>query len=70
MPNKEDETELKVPLKEHFGNYMLPVRDALEIFSGKWKIPIISALSFYESCGFKELERIVEGITRSLETRP
>jgi len=55
--------EIKVPLKEHFGNYMVPVRDALEVFSGKWKIPIITALNFYESCGFKELERIVEGIT-------
>ena len=53
----------KIPMKEHFGNYMLPIRDALEIFSGKWKIPIITALNFYESCGFKELERIIEGIT-------
>ena len=53
----------KAPMKEHFGNYMVPVRDALEVFSGKWKIPIISALSFYETCGFKELERIIEGIT-------
>jgi DNA-binding HxlR family transcriptional regulator len=62
MENKGKE-EVKVPLKEHFGNYMLPIRDALEIFSGKWKIPIITALNFYETCGFKELERIVEGIT-------
>lgn len=55
--------EDKVPLKEHFGNYMLPIRDSLEIFSGKWKIPIITALNFYNTCGFKELENIVEGIT-------
>lgn len=55
--------KIKVPMKEHFGNYMIPVRDALEVFSGKWKIPIISALSFYETCRFKELERIIEGIT-------
>lgn len=53
----------KIPMKEHFGNYMVPMRDALDIFGGKWKIPIITALSFYETCGFKELERIVEGIT-------
>lgn len=53
----------KVPMKEHFGNYMLPIRDALEIFGGKWKIPIITALNFYETCGFKELEKIIEGIT-------
>lgn len=59
----ENKEEVKVPMKEHFGNYMVPVRDALEVFSGKWKIPIITALSFYKTCGFKELERIVEGIT-------
>lgn len=58
-----DVQKIKAPLKEHFGNYMVPVRDALEVFSGKWKIPIITALSFYETCGFKELERIIEGIT-------
>ncbi len=56
-------TDSKIPMKEHFGNYIVPVRDALEVFSGKWKIPIITALSFYETCGFKELERIIEGIT-------
>ncbi len=55
--------EIKAPMKEHFGNYMIPVRDALDVFSGKWKIPIITALTFYETCGFKELERIIEGIT-------
>lgn len=62
MSNKETENA-KIPLKEHFGNYMLPIKDALEIFSGKWKIPIITALNFYDTCSFKELERIVEGIT-------
>lgn len=62
MKNKEI-SDVKVPMKEQFGNYMIPVRDALDIFSGKWKIPIITALSFYETCGFTELERIVEGIT-------
>lgn len=61
--SKAKKKDIKIPLKEHYGNYMLPIRDALEIFSGKWKIPIITALNFYESCGFKELERIVEGIT-------
>ncbi|GAB5419132.1 MAG: hypothetical protein Crog4KO_06400 [Crocinitomicaceae bacterium] len=61
--NDKKERDNKVPMKEHFGNYMIPVRDTLEVFSGKWKIPIITALNFYESCGFNELERIVEGIT-------
>ncbi|UBM58605.1 helix-turn-helix transcriptional regulator [Marinilongibacter aquaticus] len=59
----EEGKEDKAPMKQHFGNYMLPIRDALEIFGGKWKIPIITALSFYDTCGFKELEKIIEGIT-------
>lgn len=58
-----EEIDEKIPMKEHFGNYMVPIRDALDVFGGKWKIPIITALSFYDTCGFKELERIVEGIT-------
>lgn len=62
MENKVDKT-FKVPLKEHFGNFMVPMTDALDVFSGKWKIPIIAALNFYETCGFKDLENIVEGIT-------
>jgi len=62
MESKKSKNQ-KIPLKEHFGNYMVPVRDALEVFSGKWKIPIITALGFYDSCGFKELERIIEGIS-------
>ena len=34
--NDKERTEGKVPMKEHFGNYMVPVRDALEVFGGKW----------------------------------
>lgn len=42
---------------------LLAVRDALEVFSGKWKIPIIGALIYLEEAGFKELQRMVDGIT-------
>ncbi|SDJ91834.1 DNA-binding transcriptional regulator, HxlR family [Catalinimonas alkaloidigena] len=41
---------------------MLAVRDALDILSGKWKISIISSLTFGKK-RFKELQRDVEGIT-------
>ncbi|MBX2905626.1 MAG: helix-turn-helix transcriptional regulator [Taibaiella sp.] len=41
--------------------HLLPVRDALEMLSGKWKIPIIIALSFGNR-RFKELHRQI-GIT-------
>lgn len=39
-----------------------PVRDVLDIINGKWKLPILIALSFGKK-RFKELERQVEGIS-------
>jgi DNA-binding HxlR family transcriptional regulator len=41
---------------------LLPVRDALEFLSGKWKLPIIIALSFGNK-RFKEMATEIEGIT-------
>jgi DNA-binding HxlR family transcriptional regulator len=41
---------------------LLPVRDALDVLRGKWKIPIIIGLSFGH-IRFRELERKIEGIT-------
>ncbi len=42
---------------------MVATKDALEIFGGKWKIPIIGVLIQFKEAGFKELQRVVEGIT-------
>ena len=41
---------------------LLPIRDALEVLSGKWKIPIIVALG-QGNFRFRELHRQVRGIT-------
>lgn len=41
---------------------MLPVLDALAVLSGKWKIPIIIALS-HDNNRFKEIVRAVPGLT-------
>ncbi len=41
---------------------LIPVRDALDILSGKWKLPIIIALSFGNK-RFSELAKQVDGIT-------
>jgi len=49
--------------KSECNGFILPIRDALQMFSGKWKIPIISALLFVGESGFKELERMVMDIT-------
>jgi DNA-binding HxlR family transcriptional regulator len=41
---------------------IIPVRDALDILSGKWKLPIIIALSFGNR-RFSELAKQIPGIT-------
>lgn len=41
---------------------LLPVRDALEVLNGKWKLPIIVALLFGPR-RFREIAREVQGIT-------
>ena len=43
-------------------NILRPVRDALDVLNGKWKLPIIVALSFGEK-RFGEIAREVQGIT-------
>lgn len=48
--------------KQECIEYIRPVRDVLDIINGKWKLPILIALSFGNK-RFKELERDVEGIT-------
>lgn len=41
---------------------ILPVRDALDILSGKWKLPIIISLSFGNK-RFSQMAREIPGIT-------
>ena len=45
-----------------------PVRDALDILNGKWKLPIIVALSFGER-RFGEISKEVQGITDRMLSR-
>ena len=42
--------------------YVLPIRDTLYILSGKWKLPILSALMFGKK-RFKEMQREIPKIT-------
>lgn len=47
---------------------LLPIRDALEVLNGKWKLQIIVALSAGNS-RFREIERAVTGITSKVLTK-
>ncbi len=44
---------------------LLPVKDALDILGGKWKLPIIIALTFGNK-RFKEMQREINGITAKM----
>jgi DNA-binding HxlR family transcriptional regulator len=48
--------------KQECVEFIRPVRDVIDLINGKWKLPILIALSFGNR-RFKELERDVEGIT-------
>lgn len=48
--------------KQECVEFIRPVRDVLDIINGKWKLPILIALTFGNK-RFKELERDIEGIT-------
>lgn len=60
---EEQKTIEKQTTMKNCSSKILAVRDALEIFSGKWKIPILGALIYLEQSGFKELQRMVGDIT-------
>ncbi len=42
--------------------FIRPVRDVIDLIGGKWKLPIIIALSF-KNHRFNELEKQIDGIT-------
>ncbi|WP_299434546.1 helix-turn-helix domain-containing protein [uncultured Aquimarina sp.] len=58
MTKKETKSFTPVECK----TFIRPVRDVFDLIGGKWRLPIIIALSF-KNHRFKELERQIEGIT-------
>ena len=58
----EKETQQAERTHESCTKALIPVRDALDILSGKWKLPIIIALSFGNR-RFSQLAKQIPGIT-------
>lgn len=56
--------QIKEPERTHEGctKAIIPVRDALDILSGKWKLPILIALSFGNK-RFSQMAKQIHGIT-------
>jgi DNA-binding HxlR family transcriptional regulator len=51
-----------LPEHSECGDFLRPIRDTLDIISGKWKVPIIGALMFGNK-RFKAMERSIPKIT-------
>jgi DNA-binding HxlR family transcriptional regulator len=62
MPAKAANNQAKPYSHSECSQYVLPVRDTLDILSGKWKLPIIGALIMGKK-RFKEMEREIPKIT-------
>jgi len=54
--------EEKEPIHGECSQFTIPIRDTLDILSGKWKLPIIGALITGKK-RFKEMERGIPKIT-------
>ena len=55
-----------MPAKNNFClTQIMPIRDALDVINGKWKIPIMLALCIHNR-RFKELHRDIPGITAKM----
>lgn len=51
--------------KEHH-NEMRAVRDSMDVLNGKWKIPIISSICFYNKRRFSDILSDIEGISNKM----
>jgi DNA-binding HxlR family transcriptional regulator len=56
------EARVKIKTQEECTKAILPVRDALDILSGKWKLPILIALMFGNK-RFSQMAKQIPGIT-------
>jgi DNA-binding HxlR family transcriptional regulator len=61
MPKRKTDAP-KEPTVQECSGFILPIRDTLDIISGKWKLPILGALMF-GSKRFKAIERGIPKIT-------
>ena len=62
MGNTPKEVLPEMPAHQECTQVVLPLKDTLDLISGKWKLPIIGAL-FHGKKRFREMERAIPKIT-------
>jgi len=55
---EKEHCQLSAAQEKECARFMIAIRDALDVLSGKWKLPIILALT-YKTYRFKQLARAV-----------
>lgn len=66
MPTNEELEQYLILVKKGDTNRECPVKSALEILGGRWKLRILAALLRKEIIRFNELKRIISGITNTM----
>jgi DNA-binding HxlR family transcriptional regulator len=64
----EDTAKHKICTNDRCGEYLLAIKDSIELLHGKWKAPIIVSLIF-GSKRFNELQREIKYITPKMLSR-
>lgn len=58
--------ECKYPSKEEHKKEMRAVQDSMDVLNGKWKIPIISSICYYNKRRFSDILNDVDGISNKM----
>jgi DNA-binding HxlR family transcriptional regulator len=66
MANKEELDNFLSYIRDSYGNHECPLKGALELIGGKWKLRIIAQLLKNEVVRFNELKREISGITNTM----
>ncbi|WP_026015745.1 winged helix-turn-helix transcriptional regulator [Clostridium beijerinckii] len=66
MASKQELEKYLNIVKESDFNENCPIKDALEVIGGKWKLNILGQLLRKDVCRFNQLKREVSGITNTM----
>jgi|SRR5690554_1206883 len=56
----------QIDFQKEYKKEMRAVQDSMDVLSGKWKIPIISSLCYYNSRRFSDILNDIDGISNRM----
>ncbi len=55
-----------VDFQKEYKKEMMAVQDSMDVLNGKWKIPIISSICYYNKRRFSDILNDIEGISNKM----